>query len=125
MRELASEELHIGGFTDVQLEHPVVDVAPLAEAPERSQAAVVFFLCACMLRGATIARVHVASSAQGRALIDTMRRAGRGAIARIDGENVALMRYFDLYLKPLDELSQRSAATLARTLERALSADAG
>ncbi|MBM4244948.1 MAG: hypothetical protein FJ148_14225, partial [Deltaproteobacteria bacterium] len=58
LRRLASDELHIGGFTNVRLDHPVLDLREVVDDALGS-GAVVFFAAAALLRGATVARVHV------------------------------------------------------------------
>ncbi|MBY0278093.1 hypothetical protein K2Z84_22390, partial [Candidatus Binatia bacterium] len=57
-RALASDELHIGGFTNVRLAHPVLDAREIADET-RAADAVVFFVAGAVLQGATLARVHV------------------------------------------------------------------
>jgi len=120
MRDLASDELHIGGFTNVQLEHPVLDVSGLADDLDRAERALTFFLAACVARGAAVARVHAGSGARGRELIALASKSFKRAIARIDGDNVALVRYFDVYLRAADEIAPHSGMLLARHVRRAL-----
>jgi len=121
MRALASEELHIGGFTNVQLEHPVIDLSTVSE-DRYAERALDFFLAACIARGATVGRVRCGRGARGRRLIARAASKFRPALARIDGDNVALMRYFDVYLKPGAGLTAAAGARIARTLESVLAA---
>ena len=119
MRELASPSLHIGGFTNVSLEHPVLDVSGDV-SEERATRAVVFFLATALADGAAIARVQCGSAARGRALAAVVRRELRGATERMDDESLALMRYFDVYLKTPDAIAERTGARLVAALGRAL-----
>ncbi|HYC22265.1 MAG TPA: hypothetical protein VEI94_06155 [Candidatus Bathyarchaeia archaeon] len=121
MRELASEELHIGGFTNVQLEHPVIDLSELS-ADRDAERALDFFLAACIERGAGAARVRCGRGARGRRLIARAASQFKPALVRIDGDNVALMRYFDVYLKAGADLTAAAGARIAATLENALAA---
>jgi hypothetical protein len=121
MRELASEELHIGGFTNVQLEHPVIDLSELA-ADRDAERALDFFLAACIERGATAARVRCGRGERGRRLIARVASQFKPVLGRIDGDNVALMRYFDVYLKAGADLTAAAGARIAATLESALAA---
>lgn len=121
LRALASDELHIGGFTNVQLAHPVLDLRAVTD-PALALQALTFFVVAAMLGGATVARVQVR-----REDADLARRAKRelrAALARVDDESVALLRYFDLYLQPIDALDDAAGRALVRRLERALDAPA-
>jgi hypothetical protein len=120
MRDLASDELHVGGFTNVQLAHPVLDVSGLADDLERAERVLAFFLAACVARGAAVARVHTGSGARGRELIAHASKSFGRAITRIDGDNVALVRYFDLYLRAPEEIAPHSGMLLARHVRRAL-----
>ena len=80
-RELASDALHIGGFTNVRLEHPVLDLRGVADEA-RADRALAFFAAAALLHGAAIARVHVRRE-DASALPRRAKRALRGAITRI------------------------------------------
>lgn len=117
-RALASDKLHIGGFTNVRLDHPVLDLRDVADET-RADGALAFFAAAALLHGATIGRVHVrredASTSPRRA-----RRALRGVAARVDDDNASLLRYFDLYLLPMDEIAPDAGARLVKLLARAL-----
>lgn len=117
-RELASDALHIGGFTNVRLEHPVLDLRGVADEA-RADRALAFFAAAALLHGAAIARVHVRRE-DASALPRRAKRALRGAITRIDDENAALLRYFDLYLLPLAEIAPDAGARLTKLVARAL-----
>lgn len=120
LRALASHELHVGGFTNVRLEHPVLDLRGVADEA-RAADAIVFLTAGALLHGATLARVHLrrehAASLPARA-----RRALRGVLLRVDDENVGLLRYFDLYLAPLAEIGDQAGARLRRAVERAVAA---
>ena len=48
------------------------------------------------------------------------RRALRGVAARVDDDNASLLRYFDLYLLPMDEIAPDAGARLVKLLARAL-----
>jgi hypothetical protein len=119
MRALASAELHIGGFTNVQLEHPVLDAAA---APDDDAAgrALLFFVGASLARGAAIARVQCGRGARGPHLAHLARTAMRGAIARIDDESLGLVHYFDLYLAPIASIGPRVGARIVRSVGDAL-----
>jgi hypothetical protein len=121
MRALASEELHIGGFTNVQLEHPVIDLSTVSEDRD-AERALDFFLGACIARAASVGRVHCGRGQRGRTLIARAASSFKPALVRIDGDNVALMRYFDVYLKPSADLTAAAGARIAGTLESALAA---
>ena len=69
---------------------------------------------------AAVARVHVRRGAQASLLPQRARRELRGALLRVDDESVALLRYFDAYLLPLDDVSAASGRRLLAVLERAL-----
>jgi len=122
LRALASEELHIGGFTNVQLAHPVLDLRALA-GEDASARALAFFLAATLLQGATLARIHVARGADGVRLARLARRQFRAALARVDDENVALLRYFDVYLHPAAEIEAKAGVRMVRLVTAALAAD--
>ncbi|MEW6272282.1 MAG: hypothetical protein AB1689_23615 [Thermodesulfobacteriota bacterium] len=126
MRARASAALHIGGFTNVALEHPVLDAGTdLGE--DDAERVLVFFLAAALLHGATVARVHCGGAVRGRALAGAAKRLLRGAIARVDDDNVALLRYFDVYLKRPSEVGPRTGSRLCDAARRAVwtAADAG
>ena len=118
LRALASDELHIGGFTNVQLEHPMLDLREVADEALAARA-LTFFAAAALLRGAALARVHV-----HRELADAVARHAkrelRGVVQRIDDANVSLLRYFDLYLQPLAEVADGAGTRLAKSVARAL-----
>ncbi|HEY8516016.1 MAG TPA: hypothetical protein VIS07_10930 [Candidatus Binatia bacterium] len=119
MRERASSALHIGGFTNVALEHPVLDAGANLD-DDAAERVLVFFLAAAIVHGATLARVHCGSAARGRVLADAARRTLRGAATRIDDDNVALLRYFDVYLKPPSDLTPRTGERLRQAAQRAV-----
>lgn len=121
LRALASAELYIGGFTNVRLEHPLLDLRAVAEDALAARA-LAFFVAGAVLAGAEVARVHAHSGAQGAALARRARRSFKAALVRIDDENVGLLRYFDLYFHPAAALDGRAGAGLVRTVERALDA---
>lgn len=123
LRGLASSELHIGGFTDVRLEHPLLDLRAVTDDVLATRA-LAFFVAGALLGGATVARVHVASGVQGVALARAARRAFKPVLARVDDESVALLRYFDLYLHDAPALDAAAASRLVRTVERAMQAPA-
>ena len=123
LRALASEELHIGGFTNVRLEHPVLDLRPL-EDDGLAERALLFFLAGALLQGAAVARVHVRNGARGKDLATLARRRLRPAVARVDDESVALLRYFDVYLRPSASLDEKAGGQLVRAVARALAAPA-
>ncbi len=123
LRGLASSELHIGGFTDVRLEHPVLDLRGVADDALATRA-LAFFVAGSLLGGATIARVHVASGAQGVALARAAKRSFKPVLGRVDDESVALLRYFDLYLQDAPALDAAAAQRLVRAVERAVLAPA-
>lgn len=119
LRALASDELHIGGFTNVQLDHPVLDLRAVPEDRE-SERALAFFLAAALLHGATVARVHVARGDAGRRLARLARRRYGAVLERVDDESVALLRYFDAYLRPATAIDEAAGRTLARRVAAAL-----
>jgi hypothetical protein len=119
MRERASAELHVGGFTNIRLEHPVLDVAS-GLTDEDAVRAASFFLAAAVLHGAALGRIHCGSAARGRAVATAVRRALRGAIVRVDDENVALVRYLDVYLRSSDAVDDATGARLVRAAARAV-----
>lgn len=119
LRARASSELHIGGFTNVRLEHPVLDLRG-GVAEDLAARAVVFFVAAALLGAARVARVHVDTGAQGTTLARLARRSFKSLLLRVDDESVALVRYFDLYLQPNPTLAPDAAARLVRAVERAL-----
>jgi hypothetical protein len=119
LRTLASDQLHIGGHTNVRLEHPVLDLREV-EDDALATRALDFFVVAALLAGATVARVHVRRGVQTTLLPERARRALRGALRRVDDESVTLLRYFDAYLKPLDDVSVASGRRLLAVVEQAL-----
>ncbi len=119
MRERASAALHIGGFTNVRLEHPVLDVADSVDGADAVRAAT-FFLAAALLHGAALGRIHCGSGERARAIATAVRRALRGAVERVDDENAALLRYVDVYLRAPEALDDATGARLARAAARAL-----
>lgn len=119
LRGLASSELHIGGFTDVRLEHPLLDLRDVADDALATRA-LTFFVAGALLGGAAVARVHVASGVQGVALARAARRSFKAVLARVDDESIALLRYFDLYLHPSPALDEPAATRLLRAVERAV-----
>jgi hypothetical protein len=116
---LASDELHIGGFTNVQLAHPVLDLRTVADE-DASSRALAFFVAAALLRGATVARIHVARGADGARLARLARRQFRAALERVDDESVALLRYFDVYLRDVATIEPAAGRRMARLLGAAL-----
>lgn len=117
MRERASAELHIGGFTQARLETPVLDACGLDE-PSGGDV-VVFFLVAASAAAAPVARIQCSASQ-----IDSLTAAARDrvatAIERVDDANARLMRYFDVYLRPPASIAEADAGRLRRALEDAL-----
>ena len=118
-RALASDELHIGGFTNVQLAHPVLDLRTVADE-DASGRALTFFVAAALLQGATVARIHVARGADGVRLASLARRRFRAALARVDDESVALLRYFDLYLREASAITPAAGLRMTRLVGAAL-----
>lgn len=119
MRERASAELHIGGFTQAQLDTPVLDLLGLDDV-EAAARTTVFFLIVAAASGASVARVQCDARSAG-GLVKAARNTAADAIARIDDENVSLMRYFDVFLEPADSLSNDAGARLIDALKAALS----
>ena len=122
MRALASAELHIGGFTNVQLDHPVLDAtgAPDDEAAGR---ALLFFAGASLVHGAAIARVHCGRGPRGPHLARLARTELRGAVARVDDESLRLVGYFDLYFKPAAAIAPAVGTRIRRAVGQAVGAD--
>lgn len=118
LRARASDELHIGGFTNVRLDHPVLDLRDVADE-HLADRALAFFAAAALLHGASIARVHVRRE-DASALPRRAKRALRGVAGRVDDENAALLRYFDLYLLRSDEIAPDAGARLVTLLAHAL-----
>jgi hypothetical protein len=118
MRALASDELHIGGFTNVQLAHPVIDLRSLADE-ERVLRAAAWFCGAAIAAGASVARFHCGATA-GRAVAAHVRRRFGGALSRVDDESVALLRYFDVYLKPSEQISDAAGSRALAATRHAL-----
>lgn len=113
MRALASAELHIGGMVNVRLAHPVLDVTGAADA----EAAVVFFVAACVVHDVVLGRVMCAS----RSLATVVRERLGDVVERVDDECAALMGYFDVYLRRLaadDPAGETLADALAVALAR-------
>jgi hypothetical protein len=119
LRALASDELHIGGHTNVRLEHPVLDLREVDDDALATRA-LDFFVVAALLAGAGVARVHVRRGAQATSLAQRARRQLRAALLRVDDETVALLRYFDVYFRPLDEITASSGRRVLALIERAL-----
>jgi len=119
MRALASEELHIGGFTNVQLAHPVIDLRPLSNE-ERALRAAAWFCGASIAAGASVARFHCGAAATGPTVAAHVRRRFSGALSRVDDESVALLRYFDVYLKPTEEISDAAGSRALAAMRHAL-----
>jgi hypothetical protein len=122
LRALASDELHIGGFTNVRLAHPVLDLREIADEA-RAARALLFFAAAALLRGATLARVHVRRE-HATALPHHAKRELRGVAQRIDDDNAGLLRYFDLYLLPLAEVRDAAGTRLVASVARSFDAPA-
>jgi hypothetical protein len=118
LRALASDQLHIGGFTNVRLDHPVLDLRAV-EDDALAARALAFFTAAALLRGATAARVHVRREDAGT-LPRRAKRELRGIVRRVDDENAALMRYFDLHLRAPAEVRADAGRRLARRVAEAL-----
>jgi hypothetical protein len=117
MRALASAELHIGGMTNVQLAHPVLDVGPAADE-EAASRAVVFFVAACAAHDAALGRV-CCPPAWSASLADVV-RARLGTITeRVDDECASLMGYFDVYLRGLAD-DDPAGGVVEAALEAAL-----
>jgi hypothetical protein len=119
MRARASAELHIGGFTNVQLAHPVLDAAG-APDDDTAARALLFFTAASLAHGAAIARVHCGRGPRGAMIAAFARRSFRGVVARIDDESLGLLAYFDLYLHPAAAVGPKVGARLVRSVARAL-----
>ena len=122
LRGLASEELHIGGFTNVRLEHPVLDLRGVDD-DARAAGALAFFAAAALLRGATVARVHVRREHAG-VLPRRARSDLRGVLVRVDDDSASLLRYFDLYLRPEAEIGAQAGRRLAKLVAGAVAAAA-
>ena len=120
LRALASDELYIGGFTNVRLDHPVLDLREVADEASATRA-LAFFAAASVLRDATVARVHVRRE-HASVLPRRAKRDLRGVVARIDDENASLLRYFDLYLQPAASLSSDAGRRLVKLVAGALDA---
>jgi len=117
MRERASAELHIGGFTQAQLATPVLDVSDLDDV-RAAQQAVVFFLVVSMAAEADVARVQCDRTA-APALTSAATTLAADAIDRIDDENVTLMRYFDVFLRRPSAITNDAGMRLVEALETA------
>jgi hypothetical protein len=121
LRALASDELHIGGHTNVQLAHPVLDLRAVDDDALATRA-LDFFVVASLLRGAELARVHVRRGVQATTLARRARRELRAAVTRVDDENLALLCYFDVYLQRADAVAASDGARLVALVERAVGA---
>jgi hypothetical protein len=119
MRSRAAPELFVGGFTQVWLEVPVLSLASLDDET-RARRAVVFFLAACLARSAAIARIEIASPARARDLIAATEASFAGALRTVDGENVGLMGYFDVYLSRPEDVPEDVGRRLAGALADAI-----
>jgi hypothetical protein len=122
MRALASPELHIGGFTDVQLAYPMIDLRSLDDDGTTLRAAV-WFCAAVIARGALVARLHCGRAARGSAMAARLRRDFRGSLVRIDDEGLALLRYFDIYPKANEEISDAAGQRALAAMRRALAGE--
>lgn len=120
LRRLASGELRIGGFTNVRLDHPVLDLR--GTGADDAARALTFFLAAAVVHGARVARVHVDRGEQGPTLAGLARQRFKPALERVDDESVALLRYFDVYLKPAAEIGDAAGRRLVRVTAEALGA---
>lgn len=118
LRRLASDELHIGGFTNVRLAHPVLDLREVVDDTLGS-GAVAFFTAAALLRGATVARVHVRRE-HAATLPRRAKRDLRGVLARVDADSASLLLYFDLYLRPVAEVRADAGRRLVNLVATAL-----
>jgi hypothetical protein len=118
MRTRAAPELFVGGFTQVWLDVPVLALDGLDE--DASERALLFFLTACLCRGATTARVEQRDRTRLPRSIAIVEEGLGEAIAAIDGENAALMGYFDVYLLPAGRLSEAAARGFEVRVARAL-----
>ncbi|MDG2308865.1 MAG: hypothetical protein P8R42_30145 [Candidatus Binatia bacterium] len=119
MRERASAELHIGGFTQTQLETPVLEVSDLGDA-EAAARAVIFFLVVAAASNASVARVQCGRGDAAARLVEATRDALGETLRKVDDENVSLMLYFDVFLAPSDSISPEQGARLLQALEGAL-----
>jgi hypothetical protein len=118
MRARAASELFVGGFTQVWLDVPVLSLAGLDD--EHAERAVVFILTAALCRGATTVRIEQPDRARLARSLAVAEEGLEGAIERIDGENAALMGYFDVYLLPADRVSEDAVRALEARVTRAL-----
>ena len=114
MRACASTELHIGGFTQAQLDTPVLDLASIAE-PEHVTRALTFFLIVALAAGASVARVQCATH-RGDELAREAEQILGDACARLDAENVRLMRYFDVFFPSSSAIPDAHGQALADAL---------
>jgi len=121
MRERASAELHIGGFTQARLETPVLEISDLEDVEEAAHA-LIFFLAVAAASGSTLARVRCGRGKAAERLVQEARSTLGGALDRMEDENVSLMRYFDVFLRPADTLSAREGTHVADALCEALDA---
>ena len=121
VRDLVSSDLHIGGFTNVRLDVPVLDAAS-APGADRAEGALLFLAAGALLRAAPVARVHCGRGPLGATLAGAARRRLRGIVARVEDEDLALMRYFDLHLNELARVDATAGARLLRALRAALAA---
>jgi len=118
MRKRASPELYIGGFTQARLDTPVLEAAGLPDVDQAARA-VVFFVVTALAGGAAVARVQCGDAADPALLARAARDALGSALVRIDDENVALMRYFDLFLAPAKALPPAERRHMLKALEHA------
>lgn len=114
MRERASAELRIGGFTQAQLDTPVLDLSDLDPDDDRVPSLLVFFLVVSCASGASVARVRCAGAC-GPVLARSAREILGDACVGVDADNVKLMHYFDVSLAgPTDLDPARGEALAAR-----------
>jgi hypothetical protein len=118
MRSRAAPELFVGGFTQAWLEVPVLSLTELAES--EAGRVVVFFLAACLARGVGIARVECPDRSRTGHLIAHVEQTFAGALRSLDGENAALMGYFDAYLEPPGDVREQAGDRIAARLAEAL-----
>lgn len=119
MRARAAPELFVGGFTQVWLDVPVLSLEGLDEGG--SERALLFFLTACLCRGATTARVEQPDRAQLPRSIAAVRGLGE-AVASVDADNAGLMGYFDVSLVAPGAMSEAGARDLEERITRVFSA---
>jgi hypothetical protein len=117
MRTRAAPELFVGGFTQAWLDVPVLSLDGLDE--DASERALLFFLTACLCRGATTARVEQPDRARLAASIAAAESGLGDAVQSIDADNAALMGYFDVYLVAADEIREETRLALEDRVARA------